>query len=199
MRTAEHLPSTEATEVIVIPEAEAGSPPVAPVWGVLRLLMGFTFFWAFLDKLLALGFATGRDSETGQIDFFGPDAWIRGGSPTDGLLQYGIHTKGPLVGFFQGLAGSSAIEWLFMLSMAGIGLALLFGIAVRVAALGGIAWMVSIYLATSVFPEHNPFVDEHVVYIAVLVGIAQVGAGGVFGLGKRWRRTTLVSRYPVLQ
>lgn len=199
MRTAAHLPSTRARQVIVVPEAEADRPQVALIWGVLRLLMGFTFFWAFLDKLLALGFSTGRDPETGRIDFFGPDAWISGGSPTDGLLQFGIHTKGPLTGFFQGLAGSSWVEWLFMLSMAAIGLGLLLGIGTRLAAFGGIAWMASIYAATSLFPEHNPLVDQHIVYIAVLAGIALARAGRVLGLGDRWRKVPLVKRYPGLE
>lgn len=199
MRTQEQLSATESGRVIVIPEAETERPRVALVWGILRLLLGFTFLWAFLDKLLGLGFATGRNPDTGEIDFFGPDAWINGGSPTDGLLQYGIHTKGPLTAFFQGLAGSTWLEWLFMLSMAGIGLGLLLGIGTRLAALGGIAWMVSIYTATSLFPERNPIVDQHIVYIAVLAGIAQVGAGRVLGLGNRWRKTSLVQRYPVLE
>ena len=53
--------------------------------GVLRLVVGWTFLWAFLDKLLALGFATGRDPETGVVDRFGDAAWIDGGEPTFGL------------------------------------------------------------------------------------------------------------------
>ncbi len=198
MRTAEHLP-TEAPKVVVIPEAAEEPRLATRTWGVLRLLLGFTFLWAFLDKLLALGFSTGRNPDTGGIDFFGPEAWINGGSPTDGLLRYGIHTKGPLVGFFQGLPGSTWLEWVFMLSMAGIGLGLLLGIGTRLAAFGGIVWMVSIYLATALFPEHNPLVDQHIVYIAVLAGIAQVRAGRFLGLGERWRKTSLVQRYPVLE
>ena len=50
----------------------------------------------------ALGFGTGR-LEDGTIDFFGKGAaWLNGGSPTEGVLTYA--TKGPLAGFFQGLA-----------------------------------------------------------------------------------------------
>ncbi|MGH3506333.1 MAG: hypothetical protein ACRDO2_03910, partial [Nocardioidaceae bacterium] len=43
--------------------------------GVLRIVVGWTFLWAFFDKLLALGYATGKDPETGAIDRFGTDAW----------------------------------------------------------------------------------------------------------------------------
>ena len=68
---------------------------MAASWGVLRLAMGWTFLWAFLDKLLALGFATGRNPETGVVDRFGDAAWIYGGSPTDGFLKFVLHTKAP--------------------------------------------------------------------------------------------------------
>lgn len=45
------------------------------VSGILRILVGFTFFWAFIDKLFGLGFATPSER-----------AWINGGSPTTGYL-----------------------------------------------------------------------------------------------------------------
>ncbi len=54
------------------------------VFAILRVAMGWTFLWAFIDKLFGLGFATGRDAETGAIVFGGPEAWINGGSPTGG-------------------------------------------------------------------------------------------------------------------
>jgi hypothetical protein len=50
------------------------------VWAVLRVLMGATFLWAFLDKAFALGFSTGRNPETGAIDFFGDWPARRGSS-----------------------------------------------------------------------------------------------------------------------
>src|SRR5215212_2701227 len=87
-------------------------------WGVLRLSVGWVFLWAFLDKLLALGFASGRNPETGVVDRFGDSAWINGGSPTDGFLQHGLHTKAPFADFYASLAGSAVIEWIYMLSMA---------------------------------------------------------------------------------
>jgi thiosulfate dehydrogenase (quinone) large subunit len=64
-----------------------------------------------------------------------------------------------------------------MLSMLLIGLALIFGIGTRLAALGGIVWIGIFYTATAIWPEHNPFLDEHIVYAIVLAGIAYVGAG----------------------
>jgi thiosulfate dehydrogenase [quinone] large subunit len=162
-------------------------------------MLGFTFLWAFLDRMFALGFGTGRNPKTGTIDFLGPAAWIHGGSPIDGVLQFALHTKAPFLSFYQGLAGSAWVEWVYMLSMVGIGLALMLGIGTRIAAIGGVMWLAIFYTATAIWPAFNPFLDEHVIEAVVLIGIAYVGAGRYLGLGNWWRKTSLVQKYPVLE
>lgn len=191
-------PRVEMSE-LSIPEAEIVQPKAGYFWGALRMLMGFTFLWAFLDKMFALGFSTGRNAETGAIDFMGDAAWINGGSPTEGFLQFGLHTKEPFLSFYQDLAGAAWVDWAYMLSMVGIGVALMLGIGTRLAAIGGIIWMAIFYTASAVWPEHNPVVDDHVVYAVVLAAIAYVGAGRFLGFGKAWRKTTLVKRYPIFE
>ena len=166
-------------------------------WGLSRIALGWVFLWAFLDKAFALGFATGR-LENGGIDFFAKDAaWLNGGHPTAGFLEFG--TKGPFKDFYAGLAGQTWVDWVYMLSMLLIGLALILGIGTRLAAIGGIIWMALFYTAGAIWPENNPFVDEHVVYAIVLAGIAYVAAGRYLGLGKYWERVPLVKRYPILK
>ena len=199
MKTIERTPPIVEMSELSIPEAEIVRPKAGNFWGALRLLMGFTFLWAFLDKLLALGFATGRNPETGVIDFFGDAAWINGASPTQGFLEFGVHTKGPLVDFYTGLAGSSLVDWVYMLSMLGIGLALMLGVGTRLAAIGGAIWMGIFYTASAIFPENNPIIDDHIVYIVILIGLAYVGAGRFLGLGNRWRKTALVQRHPIFE
>jgi thiosulfate dehydrogenase (quinone) large subunit len=54
------------------------------------------------------------------------------------------------------------------------------------------------YTAGFIQPEHNPFLDEHVIYAIVLAGIAWVSAGRWLGLGRR-ERIALVRRYPILR
>lgn len=191
-------PRVEMSE-LVIPEAEIVQPKAGYFWGALRIMMGFTFFWAFLDKMFALGFTTGRNPETGVIDFFGDAAWISGGSPTEGFLQFGLHTKEPFLSFYQGLAGSAWVDWVYMLSIAAIGLALIVGVGTRLAAIGGIIWLAIFYTASAIWPEHNPVVDDHVVYAVILAAIAYVGAGRFLGFGKMWRKTALVQRYPIFE
>lgn len=170
------------------------------VFGLLRVAMGWTFLWAFVDKLFGLGFATGRNAETGAIVFGGPDAWINGGSPTAGVLGFAL--KGPFKGFYETITGVTVgaagpqvanwVDWVFMASMLMIGLGLILGIGVKLAALGGIAWMAIFYTATAIWPEHNPFLDDHVVYAIVLAGLFLANAGRYYGLGKAWQNVPFV-------
>jgi thiosulfate dehydrogenase [quinone] large subunit len=168
-------------------------------WGLLRIAIGWIFLWAFLDKLLALGFATGRDERTGNIDFFSPDAWINGGSPTSGFLEFGLHTKEPFKSWYADLAGQGWVDWIYMISMAAIGILLILGLATRLAAIGGIIWMLLFYTASAIWPENNPFLDDHIINAIALAGIAYVSAGRFLGLGRWWRNTGLVARYPILE
>lgn len=166
------------------------------VAAALRLSIGWVFLWAFLDKLLALGFATGRDPVTGVVDRFGPAAWINGGSPTEGFLTFG--TKGPLAGFYQSFAGATWADWLFMLGLAGIGIALIGGVAMRIAAAAGATMLVFMWSA-ALPPDNNPFMDDHLIYALVLVALALIGAGKTFGLGARWEAIPFVQRHSILR
>lgn len=128
------------------------------VFTALRLVMGFVFLWAFVDKLFGLGFATTAEK-----------AWLAGGSPTTGFLSMAV--KGPLAGVFHALSGVAAVDWLFMLGLLFTGLTLLLNRYVKWGALAGILMMALMYLSL-LWPENNPLVDEHIVYILVLALIA---------------------------
>ena len=174
------------------------APVVAPVveiiepetkaryaWAVARIALGWTFLWAFLDKTFGLGFATQADG-----------AWINGGSPTTGFLQFGTEGK-VFHDFFAGLAGPVA-DWFFMVGLLGIGLALILGIGLRIAAVSGAVMMLAMW-AASLRLENNPFMDDHIIYAIVLVGLALAHAGRTFGLGRTWESTALVQRFPILK
>jgi thiosulfate dehydrogenase [quinone] large subunit len=195
----ERIPTMQTSPSRPTAGQEAGEVKGGRIWGLLRISIGWVFLWAFLDRLLALGFSTGRDPETGIVDRFGDAAWINGGSPTEGFLRFGLHTKGVFTDLYGDLAGQGWVDWGYMLSMALIGTALILGVATRLAVAGGILWMVLFYTASAIWPEHNPFMDDHVVYAIVLAGIAYVSAGRYLGLGRWWEGTRLVQRYPVLR
>lgn len=164
-------------------------------WAATRLSIGFVFLWAFLDKLLALGYATGTDRETGAIDRFGDAAWVNGGSPTGGYLS---NVTGPFESFFEPMAGQAWADWLFMGGLLGIGVALMLGIGMRIAAASGALLLVFMWMA-SLPLDNNPFMDDHLVYAMVLIGLAAVHAGDVVGFGRRWARIDLVERHPFLR
>jgi thiosulfate dehydrogenase (quinone) large subunit len=95
----------------------------------------------------------------------------------------------------MGAAGPQAaawIDWVYMVSMLAIGVALILGIGTRLAALGGIAWMAIFYTATAIWPDNNPFLDNHIIEAAVLAGLFLANAGRYYGLGKAWQRLDIV-------
>jgi len=164
----------------------------------LRIGFGVTFLWAFFDKLLALGYATGVNPETGAVDRFGPDAWVNGGSPTFGFLTFGVPEDNPLQSFFNGIAGDPWVNWLFMLALLGIGLALTFGVGMRIAGVSGAVLYLMMWVASMPL-ENNPVVDDHLLGAITVVVLALTLAGDTWGLGKMWARTGLVRRYEVLR
>jgi thiosulfate dehydrogenase (quinone) large subunit len=164
----------------------------------LRIGFGVTFLWAFFDKLLALGFATGVNPETGAVDRFGPDAWINGGSPTFGFLTFGVPEDNPFREFFNGIAGDTWVNWLFMLALLGIGLALTFGVGMRIAAASGALLYLTMWVASMPL-ENNPVIDDHLLGAITVVVLALTLSGDTWGLGKAWARTGLVRRYQALR
>src|SRR3989338_3857434 len=152
---------------------------------ILRIAMGWTFLWPFFDKLFGLSFSTKPEG-----------GWINGGSPTYGFLTFG--TRGPFAEFFQSLAGYIWLDWVFMLSLLLIGLALIFGVGIRLASFGATIWMISMYMAASIPPEHNPFLDEHIVNLVIVLVLSVSNAGDTWGLGRWWNSTKIVQKYKFL-
>ena len=154
------------------------------VWILLRLALGFTFLWAFLDKLFGLNFATSPDK-----------SWLSGVSPPFGFLQNAVH--GPFASIYNSLAGSVLVDWLFMLGLLLIGTSLIFGICLRLAGFSGALLMFLMWLSL-IPPSNNPFLDEHIIYLLVLIGIAIVKPYHGFGFGKFWY-SNVVKKYKFLE
>lgn len=160
------------------------------VFAGLRLLTGFVFLWTFLDKTFGLGYAT--RSGTG---------WIDGGSSTKGFL--GGVAAGPMESAFHDWAGAARADWLFMLGLLAIGLALTRGRAAarRRGGHGDDGADADRTVAARPAPvrrvaEQVPGPDReyHVIYAVVLIALAAAGAGATWGLGKAWARLPIVSR-----
>jgi thiosulfate dehydrogenase [quinone] large subunit len=160
-------------------------PAVRYTGGVVRLALGWTFLWAFLDKTFGLGHETASK-----------DAWIHGGSPTYGFLKFGA--VGPFKDFYNSIAGQTWADWLFMLGLLGIGLALVLGVFVNLATGAGVLLLVMMW-SVVLPPANNVFMDDHLIYAGTLVLLALLGAGRWLGLGALWERLPLVKRSPILR
>ncbi|OGZ57187.1 MAG: hypothetical protein A3F94_01035 [Candidatus Spechtbacteria bacterium RIFCSPLOWO2_12_FULL_38_22] len=156
------------------------------LFAILRIAMGWTFFWAFFDKLYGLGFATPKEG-----------AWLNGGSPTFGFLNFA--TKGPFSEFFQSLAGAMWVDWFFMTALLLMGTALILGIGVKLASWGGALLLVIMYIAGFMPPEHNPFLDEHLLNTLILLAFPIANAGDTWGFGRWWSSTSLVQKFTILK
>lgn len=152
---------------------------------LLRLSVGWIFLWSFIDKIFGLGFSTATNN-----------SWMVGVSPTKGFLTYG--TSGPLTPLFQSLAGNIFVDWLFMLGLLCVGCSLLLGIGIKVASISGSLLMFFIYLA-SLFPEHNPIIDEHIIYIFVLMWFYFVKADEWYSFGEWWQQMPFVQKHSFLK
>jgi thiosulfate dehydrogenase (quinone) large subunit len=155
------------------------------VWAVTRLALGWVFLWAFLDKTFGLGNETASEA-----------AWVNGGSPTEGFLANA--PTGPFKDIYNDIAGAAWADWLFMIGLAALGVALIAGIGMRIAAVAGTVLLVLMWAAV-LPPDNNPFIDDHLIYALVLVGLALINAGDVLGFGRWWSKTELVGRYPILR
>lgn len=165
------------------------TPVATKVIAALRLITGFVFLWAFMDKAFGWGYATPAGK-----------AWVDGYSPTQGFLSH--VAVGPLESVFHDWAGAWWVDWLFMLGLLGIGAALMAGVALRFAAAAGTLMMALMWAAEWPPARHlsdgaastsaNPVVDYHVAYAVVLIALAALHAGNTWGLGRRWAALPVV-------
>ena len=147
-----------------------------------RLFLSWIFLWAFVDKL----FGFGQPTEKG---------WLSGVSPSEGFLS---HADGPFKSVCHAMAGAVWADALFMFGLAGLGVALLLGVCLRVAAIGGTFLMFMLW-AASLWPDTNPFMDMHWIYAAMLAAVALSDAGSTLGLGRVWARFPVVRDHPILR
>jgi thiosulfate dehydrogenase [quinone] large subunit len=166
-------------------------PGVRKVLAVARVVIGFTFLWAFLDKLFGLGFATPSAR-----------AWINGGTPAQGFIK-GI--DGPFHDVFQ-IVANPVGDWLFMAGLLGIGVAMIAGAGLRIAAVAGTLLMLFMFMAEwpaattlvdgkVVSGSTNPIVDSHWHEALLLIISAVTLAGDTWGLGKWWGNLGFVRKH----
>ncbi|MDV3296021.1 MAG: hypothetical protein LOY01_09420, partial [Brachybacterium paraconglomeratum] len=191
-RKAPAVSATAATPAAATPARPAAAELTATrkagwgytLLGVTRLMVGFTFLWAFLDKTFGLGFATPPEG-----------AWLNGGSPTAGFLGGSIEGGNPFADVWSVFLSINPLtDVLFMLGLLGVGLAFMLGIGTRVAAVSAAAMYTLMYLAA--FPmSTNPLYDTHLLLAVAVLAMAGLAAGDHIGLGRQWSRLVKGNRF----
>lgn len=126
---------------------------------LLRLSIGWVLFYAGWSKVVTF--------------FTSAEDWTAAG--------FLSHLEGPLADYFASLAGNVVVDYLNAYGLLLIGMALILGIFVRWSAFWGTVIMLLYFLAA--YPaEHSFIVEDHIVYAFVLVVLAAIGAGRVWGL-----------------
>jgi len=189
------MAATEQT--MTTTEGPVGSRTGWVFLSITRILIGFIFLWAFLDKLFGLGFSTCRTTaEDGSytIEAMCDSAWLNGSRITEGYLVYGGNPNSPFNDFYVDLGGQAWTDWPFMIGLAGIGLALMLGIGTRIAMVAGVLMLVMMY-TTQMLPTTNPVIDDHIVQAAAIIAIVLLEVRyQAIGLGSWWKRLGVVEK-----
>lgn len=160
--------------------ATAKHDPNSYGWSILRIGLGFILLWAFIDKLFGFKLATCKTA-----DFGCSQAWIHGGSPTEGFLGHAV--TGPFANFYHQLAGNVLVDWAFMLGLLFIGVGLFFGAWIKSAAVAGMI-MMALMWTSLLWPKNAPGVDEHIIYFLALFGILTSNSKPLWTIKARWTK-----------
>ena len=144
---------------------------------LLRVSMGWFIFYAGITKVLnpewsAAGYLKGAKTFVGFYEW---------------LLQPNIL---PSINFLN--------EWGLTL----VGISLILGLFVRLGSIFGAALMVLYYFPILNFPYPNPYtflIDDHIIYALVMILLATLRAGRVWGLENWCSSLPICSRYPKLR
>jgi len=160
-----------------------GSPHALSAWFVvaLRLVMGGAFLGAGLGKFAVVS-----------------------GESFD-AAGYLMGSDGPVAGIYAAMAASTmfmeVVNVVVPVTQVLIGLALITGAFVRLAALGGAMQMAMFYLGSWDVAGPLGFVNSDLVYLVVFLAIGAFGAGRILGLDRYIERIdvggeALTERYP---
>ena len=146
-------------------------------WFLLRVSVGWTMFYAGITKVM---------------------------NPAWSAVGY-LQSAKTFPGFYQWLTSPSIIpvtnfinEW----GLTFLGISLILGIGVRLSSILGAVLMFLYYLPILDFPypnSHSYIVDEHVIYIFVLLSFAGFKAGRNWGLENWCSRLPVCSKFPGLR
>ncbi|HUJ66741.1 MAG TPA: hypothetical protein VLX59_14445 [Acidimicrobiales bacterium] len=163
---------------------------------LLRVGLGLLYLWGFISQAFGIVYKNSVTDADGKVVSYGwhfsydtSMGWITSGfthSPTASFIG---GTHGPLAFIPQNLpTGVDDFGWMF--AIGGLGVALTFGICMRIAGIGG--FLLNILIWFSSFPPNgNPIIDgEHVAFAFSILLLMFLHAGNRFGFGRWWEAHT---------
>ncbi len=176
------MPSTTSHAEAVAPgrtlwqEDIVTSSTARAVLAVSRIAIGFYFLWACIDKVFGFTFTTRPEQ-----------ALINGGTPAQGYIN-NVAANGPLGDFFQIFANPFG-DYAFLIGLFAIGVALIAGAGLKIAAIAATVLLGLMYLAAPPwYGQHgaNPILDAHILDMFLVILPAVTLAGDTWGLGRWW-------------
>ena len=162
---------------------------------VLRVMLGFGFFYAGLEKLLNFAGDEKPWSAFGFLKF------ATGGTIPNmtGLTDPMSHN--PTQGLWTGLAANptllGVVDFLVVFGELAIGIALILGIATRLAGAFGAVMMLLFWIAAWDF--QYGIVNQQFVYMVLSAFVAYASAGRIVGLDGVLEKSELARRTPALR
>lgn len=153
-----------------------GRPHQLSAWAIvgLRVVMGWVFLSAGYHKL-AGGFSA--EGYLANVDPASPMSAVYAAMAADGTMM-------------------AAVDVIVPVSQVLIGVALIAGAFVRLAAFGGAIQMALFYFGS--WDVANGLVNSQFVYAVVLVSLGAFAAGRILGLDRSLEESRIVERYPRL-
>jgi thiosulfate dehydrogenase [quinone] large subunit len=163
---------------------------------LLRLGLGLLYLGAFISRGFGVLYSNSTTNAAGKVVSYGwhfsyntSMGWISSGfthSPTAAFIS---STHGPLAAIAQNLPKSvDNFGWMF--ALAGLSIALILGICMRIAAWGGFLLNIIIWFSL-LPPAGNPVIDgKHMAFAFSLLLLAFLHAGNRFGFGCWWETHT---------
>ena len=162
---------------------------------ILRVVLGFGFLYAGIEKLL--NFA-GEDKPWSAFGFL---KFATGGTIPNMVGHTDPMSHNPTQAIWTGLAGDPTllgiVNFLVVFGELAIGIALIFGIATRLAGILGAVMMFFFWIAAWDF--QYGIVNQQFVYMILSAFLAYASAGRVVGLDGILEKTELAHRTPALR
>ncbi|NGM68801.1 DoxX family protein [Natronolimnobius sp. AArcel1] len=154
-----------------------GRPHQLSAWAIvgLRLIMGWVMLTAGWGKIV------------GEFSAYGYLANVDPASPASGLFAV-MAESGAMM---------AAVDVIVPVTQLLIGLALIAGVFVRLAALGAATQMVMFYFGS--WDVAGGLVNDQLVYAAVFLALGAFAAGRILGLDRYIEQHPIVERYPALR